>query len=44
VFRAVERETYDDQVQAQVDHAVTKDGPGDLAALLASGDTWTISS
>jgi len=44
VFRAVERATYDDQVQAQVDHAVSADGPGDLAALLASGDTWTISS
>jgi 2-oxoglutarate ferredoxin oxidoreductase subunit beta len=44
VFRAVERETYDDQVQAQVDNAIGKDGPGDLAGLLASGDTWTISS
>src|SRR3954452_1343263 len=44
VFRSVERAAYDDQVQEQVDHAIAKDGPGDLAALLASGDTWTISS
>jgi|SRR5947209_6813263 len=44
VFRSVERATYDDQVQEQLDHAMAKDGHGDLAALLASGDTWTISS
>ena len=44
VFRSVERAAYDDQVQEQVDNAIAKDGPGDLAALLASGDTWTISS
>jgi 2-oxoglutarate ferredoxin oxidoreductase subunit beta len=44
VFRAVDRASYDDQVQEQVDDAIAKDGPGDLAALLASGDTWTISS
>jgi len=42
VFRAVERATYDDQVNAQLDEAVAKSGPGDLAALLASGDTWQI--
>jgi len=44
VFRAVDRPSYDDQVQAQVDNAVAKQGAGDLAALLASGDTWTISA
>jgi len=43
VFRSVDRATYDDEVQAQVDSAVDKQGAGDLAALLASGDTWTIS-
>ncbi|HET6910701.1 MAG TPA: 2-oxoacid:ferredoxin oxidoreductase subunit beta [Mycobacteriales bacterium] len=43
VFRSVDRATYDDEVQAQVDSAVEKQGSGDLAALLASGDTWTIS-
>jgi 2-oxoglutarate ferredoxin oxidoreductase subunit beta len=44
VFRSVTRPSYDDQVQAQVDDAIAKQSPGDLAALLASGDTWTISS
>jgi len=43
VLRAVDRPTYDDQVRRQIDDAVTTSGPGDLAALLASGDTWTIS-
>jgi 2-oxoglutarate ferredoxin oxidoreductase subunit beta len=43
VFRAVSQPTYDDQVNAQIDTARTQAGPGDLAALLASGDTWTIS-
>ncbi len=41
VFRAVDQPSYDDQVNAQIDHAQA-DGSGDLAALLASGDTWTI--
>jgi hypothetical protein len=27
----------------QLDQAVAKTGHGDLAALLSSGDTWTIS-
>jgi 2-oxoglutarate ferredoxin oxidoreductase subunit beta len=42
VFRAVDRPTYDDLVNDQIDEAVAKAGPGDLAALLAAGDTWTI--
>ncbi|MBV9291800.1 MAG: 2-oxoacid:ferredoxin oxidoreductase subunit beta [Frankiales bacterium] len=42
VFRAVDRPTYDDEVNRQLDEAVATAGPGDLAALLASGDTWTI--
>ncbi|MDQ1699487.1 MAG: 2-oxoglutarate/2-oxoacid ferredoxin oxidoreductase subunit beta, partial [Frankiaceae bacterium] len=44
VLRSVQRPTYDDQVRRQIDDAVATAGPGDLAALLASGDTWTISS
>jgi 2-oxoglutarate ferredoxin oxidoreductase subunit beta len=39
VFRAVERESYDDLVQAQLDAARGKD---DLAALVAAGDTWDV--
>jgi 2-oxoglutarate/2-oxoacid ferredoxin oxidoreductase subunit beta len=42
VFRSVDRPVYDDLVNAQIDQAVAKSGRGDLAALLAGGDTWTI--
>jgi 2-oxoglutarate/2-oxoacid ferredoxin oxidoreductase subunit beta len=42
VFRSVDRAIYDDEVNAQIDHAVAKDGVGDLEALLHSGDTWRI--
>jgi len=42
VFRAVEQPVYDDLLTAQIDRAVDERGPGDLAALLRSGDTWTI--
>ena len=42
VFRAVKRPSYDDLVNEQVDNAVAGKGPGDLAALFASGDSWTI--
>ncbi|HZQ16841.1 MAG TPA: 2-oxoacid:ferredoxin oxidoreductase subunit beta [Gaiellaceae bacterium] len=40
VFRDVDRPSYDDLLQAQLDAAP---GEGDLQALVASGDTWTIS-
>jgi 2-oxoglutarate ferredoxin oxidoreductase subunit beta len=43
VFRSVERPAYDDEVRDQVAAAIDTRGPGDLAALLASGDTWQIS-
>jgi 2-oxoglutarate ferredoxin oxidoreductase subunit beta len=42
VFRSVERPVYDDQVRDQINTAVATRGTGDLAALLASGDTWRI--
>jgi 2-oxoglutarate ferredoxin oxidoreductase subunit beta len=42
VFRAVDRPTYDDGVRQQLDDAIAVSGPGDLAGLLASGDTWQI--
>jgi len=42
VLRDVDRPTYDDLARAQVAHAVDTQGPGDLAALLAGGDTWTV--
>jgi 2-oxoglutarate/2-oxoacid ferredoxin oxidoreductase subunit beta len=39
VFRAFERPSYDDLVQAQLDEAR---GDGELGALVASGDTWQV--
>jgi len=43
IFRSVERPVYDDLMSEQLATAVEKRGPGDLAALLHSGETWTIS-
>ncbi len=42
VFRAVERASYDELVQSQLDRAA-ESGAGDLQALVSSGDTWSIS-
>jgi 2-oxoglutarate/2-oxoacid ferredoxin oxidoreductase subunit beta len=42
VFRAVERPTYETLMQDQLIAAQEKQGPGDLAALLASGGTWEV--
>ena len=42
VFRAVEKPTYEDMLQEQVDSAIASRGAGDLKTLLHSGDTWQI--
>ena len=42
VFRAVERPTYEALMEDQVQEATKRLGEGDLAALLAEGDTWTV--
>jgi 2-oxoglutarate ferredoxin oxidoreductase subunit beta len=42
IFRQVERPAYDTLMREQLDEAVAQQGPGDLAGLLASGDTWRI--
>ena len=42
VFRRVEREVYDDLMGEQLETARAERGEGDLAALLHSGDTWTV--
>jgi 2-oxoglutarate ferredoxin oxidoreductase subunit beta len=42
VFRSVEREVYDELMAEQLQAAREARGDGDLAALLGSGDTWTI--
>jgi len=43
VFRAVQQPVYDDLLTEQIEQAVSERGPGDLAALLRAGDTWTVS-
>ncbi|MFJ4825196.1 2-oxoacid:ferredoxin oxidoreductase subunit beta [Streptomyces bacillaris] len=42
VLRSVERPVYDTLMSDQVDTAVERDGKGDLGALLAGADTWTV--
>ncbi|MFI9217061.1 DUF418 domain-containing protein [Streptomyces werraensis] len=42
VFRSVGRPVYDTLMADQLDTAVDQHGKGDLAALLAGGDTWTV--
>ena len=42
VLRAVERPAYEELLERQIDQAIVRSGPGDLAALYAEGDTWTV--
>ncbi|MFF7650788.1 2-oxoacid:ferredoxin oxidoreductase subunit beta [Streptomyces sp. NPDC007983] len=42
VLRDVQRPVYDDQMSTQIDAAVERKGKGDLGALLAGNDTWTV--
>ncbi len=42
IFRQVERPSYDELMRTQLEEAVAQQGAGDLAGLLASGDTWRI--
>jgi 2-oxoglutarate ferredoxin oxidoreductase subunit beta len=42
VFRSVDRPVYDTQMADQLDAAIEQNGKGDLGALLAGGDTWTV--
>ncbi|WP_415924070.1 2-oxoacid:ferredoxin oxidoreductase subunit beta [Streptomyces sp. ID05-47C] len=42
VLRSVERPVYDTQMSDQLDEAIERHGKGDLASLLAGGDTWTV--
>jgi 2-oxoglutarate ferredoxin oxidoreductase subunit beta len=43
VFRDVERPVYGELMDRQIQAATDKLGPGDLANLLESGDTWVVS-
>ncbi len=42
VLRQVRRPVYDELMADQLDTAVADRGEGDLAALLAGGDTWSV--
>ncbi|MCQ4081283.1 2-oxoacid:ferredoxin oxidoreductase subunit beta [Streptomyces sp. RB6PN25] len=42
VLRTVDRPVYDTAMAEQLDAAVEQNGEGDLAALLAGTDTWTV--
>ncbi|MGH2753533.1 MAG: 2-oxoacid:ferredoxin oxidoreductase subunit beta [Actinomycetota bacterium] len=42
VFRDVQRPVYGDGMEAQLRRAAEQQGPGDLARLLESGDTWVV--
>src|SRR5918998_1054746 len=42
IFRAVERDTYEDMMEAQITAAVEKQGAGSLEKLINSGDTWIV--
>jgi 2-oxoglutarate ferredoxin oxidoreductase subunit beta len=43
VLRVVERPSYERMLDAQIESAVATRGKGDLAKLLRSADTWTVS-
>jgi 2-oxoglutarate/2-oxoacid ferredoxin oxidoreductase subunit beta len=42
LFRQVPRPSYDDLMSEQLENARARQGDGDLAALLAGGDTWQV--
>jgi 2-oxoglutarate ferredoxin oxidoreductase subunit beta len=42
IFRAVERDTYEDMMTAQIEAAIAKSGPGSLEKLINSGDMWVV--
>ena len=42
VFRAVGKPTYEEMLDDQISTAIGAKGPGDLAKLLNSGETWVI--
>ncbi|MFL5779129.1 MAG: thiamine pyrophosphate-dependent enzyme, partial [Chloroflexota bacterium] len=42
ILRAVPRPTHDQLIEDQLRAAVARSGEGDMAAVLASGETWTV--
>jgi len=43
VFRSVDRPSYDELMNEQIEQAIARDGEGELRELLLSGDTWRVS-
>ena len=42
VLRAVQRPTYEELMEGQIQDAIARQGEGDLQALFAEGDTWVV--
>jgi 2-oxoglutarate ferredoxin oxidoreductase subunit beta len=42
IFRAVERTSYEELMENQIEAAIAKAGPGSLEKLINSGDTWIV--
>jgi 2-oxoglutarate ferredoxin oxidoreductase subunit beta len=42
IFRAIQRATYDEMVNKQMEDAIAKQGEGDLDELFNSGETWVV--
>ena len=42
IFRAIERPTYEEMMDDQIEAAIAKSGPGSLEKLINSGDTWVV--
>ncbi len=42
VFRCIQKKSYDQEVDEQVEETIAKYGEGDLEALFNSGDTWEV--
>ncbi len=43
VFRSIERPTYNDMMEQQVEAAIKKQGPGELKPLIYGNETWAVS-
>lgn len=42
IFRAIERPTYEEMMEDQIETAIGKVGPGSLEKLIYTGDMWTV--
>ncbi len=42
IFRAVERATYEELMEDQIEFAISKSGPGSLEKLINGGETWVV--